>query len=75
VRYVRPPSSLDYIQQPIAGVLSEVEIFRRFIDDIIWPTASQANNERIRQALTSAFANSGLELTFRQLDETGENKK
>jgi len=50
-------------------------LFRRFIDDIIWISASEISNEHIRQALTSAFENSGLELTFRQActaEKTGE---
>ena len=56
-------------------MLNEAELFRRFIDDIIWISASEISNERIRQALTSAFENSGLELTFRQActaKKTGE---
>ena len=66
---------MHYILQPIADVLNEAELFRRFIDDIIWISASETSNERIRQALTSAFENSGLELTFRQActaEKTGE---
>jgi len=68
-------TAVHYILQPIADVLNEAELFRRFIDDIIWISASEISNERIRQALTSAFENSGLELTFRQActaEETGE---
>jgi len=67
--------AVHYILQPIADVLNEAELFRRFIDDIIWISASEISNERIRQALTSAFENSGLELTFRQActaEKTGE---
>ena len=67
--------ALYYILQPIADVLNEAELFRRFIDDIIWISASQISIERIRQALTSAFENSCLELTFRQActaEKTGE---
>ena len=58
--------AVHYILQPIAGVLREAAGFRRFIDDIIWIATSKLSNENIRQALTSAFANSSLELTFRQ---------
>ena len=64
-----------YILQPIADVQNEAELFRRFIDDRIWISASEISNERIRQALTSAFENSDLELTFRQActaEKTGE---
>jgi len=50
--------------QPTAAVLREAELFYRFINNIIWIAASESTNERIRQAVTSAFANSGLELTF-----------
>jgi len=61
--------------QPIADVLNEAELFRRFIDDIIWISASEISNERIRQALTSAFENSSLELTFRQACTTEKTGK
>jgi len=64
-----------YTLQPIAGVLREAALFRRFIDGIIWIVTSKLSNENIRQALNSAFANSGLELTFRQActaDQKGE---
>ena len=54
-----------YILQPIVGVRSEAELFRKLIDDIVWITASEVSKEHIRQMLTSAFAYSGLELTFR----------
>jgi len=63
------------ILEPIADVLNEEKLFRRFIDDIIWISASEISNERIRQALTSAFEISGSELTFRQActaEKTGE---
>ena len=47
--------TVHYILQPIADVLNEAELFRRFINDIIWISASEISNEHIRQALTSAF--------------------
>ena len=67
-------SAAHYILQPIAGVLREGARFCRFIDDIIWIATSKLSNENIRQALSSEFANSGLELTFRKVctaDEKG----
>ena len=67
--------AVHYILQPIADVLNEAELFRRIIDDINWISASEISNECIRQALTSAFENSGLELTFQQActaEKTGE---
>jgi len=45
------------------------------IDDIIWISTSEISNERIRQTLTSALENSGLELMFRQActdEKTGQ---
>jgi len=65
--------SVHDITQPIADVLNETELFRRLI--VIWISASEISNEGIRQALTSACASSGLELTFRQActaKKTGE---
>ena len=59
-------NAVHYIPQPIADVLNEAELFRRFIDDIMWISASETSNERIRRAPISSFENSGLELTFRQ---------
>ena len=59
----------------LLGVLREAVLFCRFIDDIIWIATSKLSNENIRQALTSAFVNSGLELTFHQActaDRKGE---
>ena len=58
--------AVHYILQPITAVLREAERFRRFINDIIWIATSESSNESIRQALASAFANSGLELTICQ---------
>ena len=55
--------------------MQNVIVCTKNIDDIIWISASEISNERIRQALTSAFENSGLELTFRQActaEKTGE---
>jgi len=67
--------AVHYMMQPIAGVLCEAELFHIFIDDIIWIVSSESSNESIRQVLTSAFAKSRFELTFRQAftaDQKGE---
>jgi len=58
--------AVHYIIQPIDGVLRAAALLRRFMDDIIWIASSESSNECIRQALTSAFTNSGLELMFHQ---------
>ena len=57
---------MHYVLQLIAGVIRKAKLFHRFIDGIIWIATSVSSNKCIRQALTSAFANSNLELTFRQ---------
>jgi len=66
--------NVRYILQLTADLLSEAELFRRFVNDITWITASETSNGGIRPALTSVFAHSDLELTFRQTctaDQTG----
>jgi len=58
-----------YILQLVVGVLSEVNLFRRFIDDTIWMATARISNEHIRQTLrqiASEFAHCGLELAFNQ---------
>jgi len=58
-------STVQYILQPTDDVLREVVFFRRFVDDVIWITASEMSNERIwQERTTSAFAHHGLEITF-----------
>ena len=55
------------ILQPIADILEQTELFRRFIDDIVWVTDSESTNNGIRSSLNTVFKNNGLELTFRQI--------
>lgn len=42
--------TVHYILQPVANALSETERSRRFIDDILWITATETSDGRIRQA-------------------------
>jgi len=55
-------------------VLSEAEFSRRFIDDSDLYNRIIKSNDRIRMALTSAFAHSGLKLTFRQLAQLNKRR-
>jgi len=59
--------TVHYILQPTADILEQTELFRRFIDDIVWLTDSESTNIGIRSALNTVFKNKGLELTFRQI--------
>ena len=60
------------------GAAGAYSIFCKKVTAALLPnsaSASEISNERIRQTLTSAFENSGLELTFRQActaEKTGE---
>ena len=58
--------AVHYILYTIAGVLHEAELFCRFTNYLIWIARSESSNESIWKALTLAFANSGLEITFHQ---------
>jgi len=58
--------AVHYILQPMDAVIYKAELFHRVMDDTIWIARSESSHENIRQAVTSAFADSGLELTFRQ---------
>ena len=50
------------ILQLIAGVIHKAKRFCRFINYVIWISASETPNESIQQTLISAFAHIGLEL-------------
>jgi len=47
--------AVHYILQPIAGLLREAALFRRFINDIIWIATSKLSNENIGQAQLQHF--------------------
>jgi len=68
-------TAVRWILLSITGVFKCGRTFRGFSDDRIWITASKISNERIRQALFQAFANSSLELTFRKLAHTNDQVK
>ena len=43
--------TVHYVLQPIADILEQTEVFRRFIDDVVWITDSESTNIGIRSAL------------------------
>ena len=60
--------AVRYILQQIAGVPREAEVFPKIYRwrTVSWTSTSEMSNVRIRQVQISAFANNGLERTFRQ---------
>ena len=58
--------TVHYVIRPIATILKQAELFRRFIDDIVWIATTQETNNSIKLALEKVFKDNCLELTFRQ---------
>ena len=52
---------------------TETIIFKKFIDDIIYIRKHENNSDNINNRLTEEFKKYNLELTFRQINTTGEN--
>ena len=59
--------TLHFILLPIATTLSKAELFKRYIDDIVWLSYNLDTTNHIRDALTTAFDNASLEVTFRSI--------
>ena len=59
--------TLHYILLPIADILNQTVLFRRFIDDIIWISKSRQLTDIIQDTLTQIFAYNGLKLLFRRI--------
>ena len=64
--------ALHYIIAQLPEISYKTEIFKRFIDDVIYITVDKSEND-IKQKLLQKFANYGLDLTFRDMDTTNEN--
>ena len=62
-----------YITSSIADCLKKSEIFRRFIDDIMYLAIGHTTNEDIKHHLEKAFGEHGLELEFREVSTEMEN--
>ena len=58
--------TVHYILEPYSFVIESAEIFRRFIDDIVWLSFGSDNTKDIRDTLETAFTSASLELTFRE---------
>ena len=58
----------------ISNMLNQAQLFKRFIDEIIWLLHGNELTERIKQALTNTRMKYGIKLTFKKVS-TNETKK
>ena len=67
--------SMHFIMLKISNILNQAQLFKRFIDDIIWLSYGNALTEKIEQALTNTCMEYELKLTFRKVstNETGKS--
>lgn len=67
--------SLHYIIKNVDEIKEKTEIFKRFIDDILYITEENENSEKINNGLIREFAKHGLELTFREMSTSKKQDK
>ena len=67
--------SMHFIMLKISNILNQAQLFKRFIDDVIWLSHGNALTEKIEQALTNTCMEYELKLTFRKVstNETGKS--
>ena len=67
--------SMHFIILKISNIPNQAQLFKRFVDDIIWLSYGNELTEKIKQALTNICMEYGLKLTFRKVstNETGKN--
>ena len=67
--------SMHFIMLKISHILNQAQLFKRFIDDIIWLSYGNELTEKIEQALTNTCMEYELKLTFRKVstNETGKS--
>ena len=66
--------TLHFVLLPISDTINKAELFKRYIDDIIWLSYGQEITNNIQDALITAFGNASLELTFRSIQTGGFSK-
>ena len=66
--------SMDFIMLKISNIINQAQLFKRFIDDIIWLSYGNALTEKLEQALTNTCMEYELKLTFRKVS-TNETRK
>ena len=67
--------SMHFIMLEISSIPNQAQLFKRFIDDIIWLSYGNELTEKIEQALTNTCREYELKLTFRKVstNETGKS--
>ena len=68
-------TSMHFIMLKISNILNQAQLFKRFIDDIIWLSYGNALTAKTEQALTNTCMAYELKLTFRKVttNETGKS--
>ena len=66
--------AMHCVIRQIAEVLRQAEIFKRYIDDIMWISQGEAQTHLIKHSLKDKFAQYGLDLTFREVCTLDESK-
>ena len=66
---------MHFIMLKINNILNQAQLFKRFIDDIIWLSYGNELTEKIKHALKNTCTKYGLKLTLRKVstNETGKS--
>ena len=62
--------TLHYVLLPFAKTINHSQIFKRFIDDIVWLSFGQNTTQTIKNAILTAFCENDLKISFCQI-QTG----
>ena len=62
--------TLHYIILPIANIIKEAVLFKRFIDDIIWFSYGKDTTQKIQDTILKRFSESNLQLSFRVVNSS-----
>ena len=66
---------MHFIMLKISNILNQAQLFKRFIDDIIWLSHGCDLTEKVEQALTSTCMEIGVNLAFRKVSTNKTGKK
>lgn len=67
--------TLHHIILPIAELLNQAELFKRYIDDIIWISRTKDLTDEIVKTISDTFNSAGLKLTtFRRVSTLEKDK-
>ena len=66
--------TLHFVILRISKTLHTAELFKRFIDDIVWLSYDTDRTNKIKNVLTKCFSKHGMEITFRQVSTNAEQQ-